>query len=455
MAKTKNGKANITFREFLKDKNGNLKSKNHEIKETSARNVLSVAKRVIYKLFLPDGFPSSVSQDYLSYQVYDSIQGFSSYVRGMLSNQSILIGLGVGKGTSSAVSASLSLAMRDFVSIVGSLCFTFFAGSRLDANAKQWRLVADILNDIGMTLDVIAPAFPVLFLFLALVGSLFRAIVGVAGNATRTTLTHHFALQGNSGDVASKEGSQETAVTLLGMIFGVILTRIENQRLVLLIFGILTAVHIYANILAMRALQISRLNRSRIDLLLRQFVSSNDSSLDSLQQLASPKEMAKMEPLFGFHFLRKRALNIYVAPRINTVSHYDLEELGGFLLAEVGQQRIECSKLWHDFRVVTERYCILGVGRTNTKKMLVFLSPKSKSEVDVVTAYCMARLLSWEMQKTYGTDFLRKIMESKSSAELGVATFLSSLTQSGWSLEKPLLLQGDSRLEFSVSMKSE
>lgn len=454
MAKTKDGKDKFTFKEFLKDENGELKSTNYEIEEDGVQDIFSVATRVISKLFLPDGFPASVSQDYVSYQIYDSIQGLSSYVRGMLSNQSILIGLGVGKETSSVVSASLSLAMRDFVSIVGSLCFTAFTGSRLDANAKQWRLVADILNDIGMTLDVIAPAFPGFFLVLALVGSLFRAVVGVAGHATRTTLTHHFAQQGNSGDVACKEGSQETAVTLLGMIFGVFLTRIENQQLVLLIFGILTAVHVYANILAMRALQISRLNRARIDLLLEQFVSNNNSSLNSLQELASPKQMAKIEPLFGFHFFGKRKIDIDIAPRISTIGHSDLKQVGEFL-AEVGQQRCDCSELWLDFRIITERYCILGVGRKHTKKILVFLSPKSHSEADVVSAYCMARFISWKIQKMCDTHFLRQIMESKSSAELGVATFLSSLTQSGWSLEKPLLLQGDSRLEFNVSMKSE
>ena len=59
-------KEDIVFKEFLKDENGDLKMKNHELKETGAQNLFPMATRVICKLFLPDGFPSSVSQDYLS-----------------------------------------------------------------------------------------------------------------------------------------------------------------------------------------------------------------------------------------------------------------------------------------------------------------------------------------------------------------------------------------------------
>lgn len=41
------------------------------------------------------------------------------------------------------------------------------------------------------------------------------APVGVAGGATRTALTLHFAKRGNAADIAAKEGSQETATTLV------------------------------------------------------------------------------------------------------------------------------------------------------------------------------------------------------------------------------------------------
>lgn len=47
--------------------------------------------------FLPEGYPSSVSQDYLRFQMWDTLQALCSYIRGLLSSQAILKGVGVGK----------------------------------------------------------------------------------------------------------------------------------------------------------------------------------------------------------------------------------------------------------------------------------------------------------------------------------------------------------------------
>lgn len=47
--------------------------------------------------FLPTGFPASVTPDYLTFNVWDSTQAMCSYVRGMLTSQAILVGIGVGR----------------------------------------------------------------------------------------------------------------------------------------------------------------------------------------------------------------------------------------------------------------------------------------------------------------------------------------------------------------------
>ena len=66
----------------------------------------------------------------------------------------------------------------------------------LDSYAKQWRLFADVANDAGMTLELLAGQFgPSAFLVLACLASMCRAMVGVAGGATRMALTQHFAQQ--------------------------------------------------------------------------------------------------------------------------------------------------------------------------------------------------------------------------------------------------------------------
>lgn len=47
--------------------------------------------------FLPTGYPASVTPDYLTFNVWDSTQAICSYVRGMLTSQAILVGIGVGR----------------------------------------------------------------------------------------------------------------------------------------------------------------------------------------------------------------------------------------------------------------------------------------------------------------------------------------------------------------------
>lgn len=51
-------------------------------------------------------------------------------------------------------------------------------GSGFDSCAKQWRLFADVTNDIGMAVELASPAFPGLFLALACFGSIARAVTG-------------------------------------------------------------------------------------------------------------------------------------------------------------------------------------------------------------------------------------------------------------------------------------
>lgn len=59
-----------------------------------------------------------------------------------------------------------------------------------------------------MAVELASPLFPRAFLALACLGSVARAVTGVAGGATRAALTLHFARARNAADIAAKEGSQ-------------------------------------------------------------------------------------------------------------------------------------------------------------------------------------------------------------------------------------------------------
>ncbi|KAF6165061.1 hypothetical protein GIB67_000645 [Kingdonia uniflora] len=95
------------------------------------------------------GFPSSVTPDYVSFQIWDSLQGLSTYIRTMLSTQALLSAIGVGEKSATVMGATFQWFLRDFSGMLGGILFTFYQGSSLDSNAKMWRLVADFMNDLG------------------------------------------------------------------------------------------------------------------------------------------------------------------------------------------------------------------------------------------------------------------------------------------------------------------
>jgi hypothetical protein len=165
---------------------------------------------VFSSVFLPQGYPHSVTKDYGEYQMWDTAQAFASSIIGSLATVSVLKGVGVGDQSASVLAASLTWLLKDGTGMIGRILFAWMKGTALDADCKKYRLVADGLNDVAFFVDLLAPHFPSnCFVFLACISSLFRSIVGVAGGATRTAIVKHQARRGNLADVAAKDGSQE------------------------------------------------------------------------------------------------------------------------------------------------------------------------------------------------------------------------------------------------------
>ncbi|CAM6093199.1 unnamed protein product [Calypogeia fissa] len=241
--------------------------------------------------FLPEGYPNSVTADYLPFQTWDTLQGLSTYIRSMLSTQALLGGIGVGETKATVVGATFQWFLRDFTGMLGGILFTLYQGSNLDSSAKQWRLAADFLNDMGMLMDLISPLFPGSFLTILCIGSVARAITGTASGATRAALTQHFAVRQNAADVQAKEGSQETAATMVGMLLGMVVARATAGDAVAMwvSFLVLTAFHMYANYRAVRSLCLTSLNPERTEILLRSHL--RQETVD----LPTPKEMSVKE----------------------------------------------------------------------------------------------------------------------------------------------------------------
>ncbi|KAM6155882.1 RUS family member 1 [Rhynchocyon petersi] len=269
----------------------------------------------LQSVFLPQGFPDSVSPDYLPYQLWDSVQAFASSLSGALATQAVLQGIGVGNAKASVSAATATWLVKDSTGMLGRIVFAWWKGSRLDCNAKQWRLFADVLNDIAMFLEITTPTFPIGFTVTVCISNLAKCIVGVAGGATRAALTMHQARRNNMADVSAKDSSQETLVNLAGLLVSLLLLPLVSDwpSSSLACFFLFTVLHIYANYRAVRAIVMETLNEGRLHLVLRHFLQKG--------KVLSPTSANHMEPLWtGFWPSLSLSLGVPLHHLISSVS---------------------------------------------------------------------------------------------------------------------------------------
>jgi Vitamin B6 photo-protection and homoeostasis len=280
---------------------------------------VSAPSRVMCDLFLPLGYPHSVGEEYMMYQICDSVQGLCSYLRGVVSTSAVLQAAGVGNAEATAMSAAMNWAMRDGLGMVGGLTFSYWTSSLFDAHVKEFRLFADIINDVGLTLDMLAPyAGSENVLYITSVAMICKVMCGISAGATKGSITQHFCKKGNMADLNAKEGTQETLVSLIGMLLGIALAKylhaiekVDKSMATTLswtVFNVLTMVHVYVNYIGVRVLHLRTLNQERTKVVLSAVISAvvgecvdesvdNGKVMKALNSLPSPKDVC--ESLFA------------------------------------------------------------------------------------------------------------------------------------------------------------
>ncbi|XP_054033686.1 RUS family member 1 [Dryobates pubescens] len=267
--------------------------------QTPGNGTGSALRRALEELLLPQGYPESVSGDYLQYQCWDSLQALCSSLSGALGTRAVLQAVGVGDGAATATGATLGWLLRDGVGIVTRISFAWLQGSRLDCEAKQWRLAADVLNEAALVLELLAPLWPRAALPLLTLAAATKCIVGVAGGATRAALALHQARRDNVADVAAKDGSQETLVNGAGLLLALLLLPLLDGRpwLTWAAVLLLLATHLGANLAAVRALRLRTLNRPRLRLSLAAALRGGAGGGGATFEVPSPDYVNPREPL--------------------------------------------------------------------------------------------------------------------------------------------------------------
>ncbi|XP_075991115.1 uncharacterized protein LOC142986482 [Anticarsia gemmatalis] len=251
--------------------------------EDRVGDVVSLLKQI----FLPQGYPDSVSKDYTSYQIWDTAQAFCSTITGTLATQEVLRGVGVGDTHATPFAATIVWVLKDACGHIGRILFAYSHGTYLDAYSKKWRLYADTLNDAAMCMELALPLFKNFTTPVLCISTVMKSIVGVAGGATRAAMTQHHAIRGNMADVAAKDSAQETAVNFVASIAALVVIGVFGNSVIL--FTLMMVLHIIFNYFAVRAVCLRVLNEPR-------FLQVIDGYLKE-EVISTPCEINKNEPI--------------------------------------------------------------------------------------------------------------------------------------------------------------
>jgi hypothetical protein len=221
----------------------------------------------------------------------DSLQAFSSSIAGLLSSRAVLSSVGVGDSSASPTAALILSIIQESAGRIATILFAWRLGTSLEPECKMYRLLADILNDLAFVLDCLSPAFPkpVRVLILSF-SSVLRALCGVAAGSAKASLSAHFARWGNLGELNAKDSSQETVISLLGMLVGsVVVQWVTSPFATWTTLILLLSIHLETNRRAVRAVSMRTLNRQRANFVYHHLRAGH---------VPSPKEVSMQERIF-------------------------------------------------------------------------------------------------------------------------------------------------------------
>ena len=208
-------------------------------------------------------------------------------------------GVGVGDSTASPTSALLLSIFQESMGRLATIIFAHRLGTSLEPECKMYRLAADIFNDTAMILDCLSPAFPKPARVIVLsFSSCLRALCGVCAGSAKASLSAHFAKKGNLGELNAKDSSQETVISLLGMLAGsVVVSWVTTPMATWATLVALLSVHLATNYAAVKAVSMTSLNRQRANIVFSHILGTSKFAA-SESRVLSPKEVSELERVF-------------------------------------------------------------------------------------------------------------------------------------------------------------
>jgi len=186
-------------------------------------------------------------------------------------------------------------------------------GARMDSEPKSWRILADVLYDLGTALEFVSPLCPQLFLEVAGLGNFAKGMAVVAARATRLPIYSSFAKEGNLSDLFAKGEAISTLFNVMGIGAGIGLasTVCSTTQGKLIAGPLLSAIHIYGVVQEMRATPVNTLNPQRTAMIVADFVKCG--------KVSSPAELRYREDLLFPNRLIEEAGSVKIGQPLRRV----------------------------------------------------------------------------------------------------------------------------------------
>jgi len=277
-------------------------------------------RRSIKHAFIPQG----VNKSYFHFMRWRICQRFINSNLHVLGTQSLIMGLGIKSSKTLGISAALTWVLKDALGKLTRLIWASRMGRRFDSDAKRWRFRASLVYALGNYMEIVTYINPSLFLLWATIANSCKQVAMLTSSATRTSLYNSFrdGKRENIADITAKGEAQIAIVDLIGIAFGVSLSKIIGTSIknVLITYFILQVFEIFCLFRQIRGVEFTVMNFERMTKVIESFcdgvdyigfgsINGNSPKMNSTSIIPTPGEMARNERIFlPPHHLRRRTL---------------------------------------------------------------------------------------------------------------------------------------------------
>lgn len=272
--------------------NGNESDRNNE----SASRTTSSSKwdprfsPKLRRVFLPAGYPSSVSPDYAPFIRWHLGSLVFRNVLEVLTAQSLLVALGMGSTPGALpLTAATKWVLKDGVGSFATLAAGSLGGQKYDEDPKRFWALSNLLEDVARAIELVTPAAPGLFLPLAASATFVRAAALTGrGSLMNGTFMQHLGRNENLGDVRAKLEVQGRWLALVALPVGIGIFRTVSSVFdaesgdglyqylgTLGAYSLVIGGHTFCCWKAAQVLRFDTLNRARLVRLAERFVGDN------------------------------------------------------------------------------------------------------------------------------------------------------------------------------------